>query len=73
MNSTFDDPFLLSSYTVPTLRRDSIVSAYVSYSEGPKSNGYATVTAQGEGIHVVDVSNFEGLRLSRMHTQVLNR
>lgn len=64
MSATINEPFLLSSYglskSLPKntgeLNRSS---TYVcsTHGNGLKNlDGYATVTAQGDGVHVLDVS-----------------
>lgn len=62
--STIGEPFLLSSYglskslpkgTGDLNRGSSYVTA--TFADGTKSaDGYATITAQGDGVHVLDVS-----------------
>lgn len=55
------DPFLLSSYSLPSRLASSSRTklsdvVYVTHQPGENSEGYATVAAQGDGIHVLDVS-----------------
>ena len=64
MTSSISDPFLLASYSISkrllnpksTKKSDANPSAnvHVTYTDS-KSDGYATATVQGDGIHVLDV------------------
>jgi hypothetical protein len=64
MSVTISEPFLLSSYglsknlpkRVGELKRHSSY-VYSTYDKGTKhSEGFATITAHGDGVHVLDVS-----------------
>lgn len=64
MSAAINEPFLLSSYglskSLPKgtgeLNRGSTY-VFSTHGNGLKSvDGYATVTAQGDGVHVLDVS-----------------
>ena len=64
MTSSISDPFLLASYSIskrllnpkPSKNPDVFPSAnvYITYTDS-KSDGYATATVQGDGIHLLDV------------------
>jgi len=64
MTSSISDPFLLASYSIskrllnpkPSKNPDVIPSAnvHITYTDS-KSDGYATATVQGDGIHLLDV------------------
>jgi len=64
MTSSISDPFLLASYSIskrlldlkPSKNPDLIPSANVHITHtDSKSDGYATATVQGDGIHLLDV------------------
>ncbi|OCH94292.1 hypothetical protein OBBRIDRAFT_770017 [Obba rivulosa] len=69
MSASISDPFLLSSYALPSRARQSsapstsagpsrsIFATHSHVREGDKSEGYVTVAVQGDGIHVLDVSS----------------
>ena len=64
MTSSISDPFLLASYSIskrllnPKSTKNSDVNpsanVHITYTDS-KSDGYATATVQGDGIHVLDV------------------
>jgi hypothetical protein len=65
MDATINEPFSLSSYGLSKalprcaaeLKRDSAY-VYSTFSEVTKnSDGYATITVHGDGVHVLDVSS----------------
>lgn len=58
--TSIGDPFLLSSYSLSSRLSSSSRKTldgvlYVTHQAGEKSEGYATVAAQGDGVHVLDV------------------
>jgi hypothetical protein len=65
MSSTISDPFLLANYSIAKsllharnlpISSTSKISANVHVTfENSRQDGYATVTAQEDGIHVLDV------------------
>jgi hypothetical protein len=67
MDATIGEPFLLSSYTISQRlqkaaasgkARQTPANVYATHENGSgSSDGYVTVTAQGDGIHVLDVGN----------------
>jgi hypothetical protein len=69
MTTAVNEPFLLSSYTLPKrfVRPSSrpVSNVYATYQHASTSTaeGYVTVAAQGDGIHILDVS----LRFIRVH------
>ena len=78
MSTTIGEPFLLSSYglskSLPKYTGDlnrgpSYVT--VTFADGTKgSDGFATITAQGDGVHVLDV----GLSMLRIkYINILTR
>ena len=64
MTSSINDPFLLASYSISkrllnltsSKNPDANLSTnvHVTYTDS-KSDGYATATVQGDGIHLLDV------------------
>lgn len=59
--ATIGEPFVLSTYAVsPRLTKLKLQNVYVSHGEKASagSDGYATVVAQGDGVHVLDVRRF---------------
>lgn len=64
MTSSISDPFLLASYSISkrllgsksSKNSDANPSAnvHITYTDS-KSDGYATATVQGDGIHLLDV------------------
>ena len=64
MTCSISDPFLLASYSIskrllnpkPSKNPDIFPSAnvHITYTNS-KSDGYATATVQGDGIHLLDV------------------
>src|SRR6266478_687545 len=64
MKTSISDPFLLASYSIskrllnpkPSKNPDANPSAnvHITYTDS-KSDGYATATVQGDGIHLLDV------------------
>jgi hypothetical protein len=66
MDATISEPFVLSSYSLSqrlpksTAEAQTPSNVYATYDNGSgSSDGYVTVTAQGDGVHVLDV----GIRL----------
>lgn len=61
MESSIGQPFVLSSYDSPSKLpkgSENSVGAYASYGQASTSSeGYATVAAQGNGVHVLNVWN----------------
>ena len=65
MDATIGEPFLLSSYSISQRLPKSAASGkarqtpsnvYATHDSGSRSSdGYVTVTAQGDGVHVIDV------------------
>jgi hypothetical protein len=54
--ASLGEPFLLSSYASPQHKPKSKVNAHATYTKkSGSSEGYVTVTAQGDGIHILDV------------------
>ena len=76
MTSSINDPFLLASYSISkrllnpksSKNTDANPSApvHITYTDA-KSDGYATATVQGDGIHLLDVRTFPcpGITLSQ--------
>ena len=61
MTSSVNEPFLLSSYALPkqfTRPAIPVENVYATYQHASTSTaeGYTTVAAQGDGIHILDVS-----------------
>lgn len=62
MSIAVSEPYLLSSYTLPKrVSRSgskSFANAYATHHQATTNtaDGYVTVTAQGDGVHVLDVS-----------------
>lgn len=61
--TSIGDPFLLSSYALPSRlsfsSRDALSEAlHVTHQAGSKLEGYATAAVQGNGVHVLDVRLF---------------
>jgi hypothetical protein len=63
MHATLSEPFLLSTYGLPKRSFNGISELnrgpsyiYLSHSKAKSSDGYATIAAQGDGVHVLDVS-----------------
>ncbi len=71
MESSIGEPFVLSSYDSPSKLpkgSENSAGAYVSYDQASTSSeGYATVAAQGNGVHVLNVWN------GSKHSIVANR
>jgi hypothetical protein len=56
--SSLSEPFLLGRYGVPKQRLNGVASIYTTqHSSDSLSDGYLTVTSQGEGIQIHDVSS----------------
>ena len=72
MTSSIGDPFLLASYSIskrllnpkPTKNPDAnpLSHAHITYTDS-KSDGYATATVQGDGIHLLDVCTPHRLKI----------
>lgn len=67
--SSLTDPFLLSTYACtqrtrkPALEKAAHPNAFATYAQTPgKAEGSVTVTTQGDGIHALDVSFYNGTR-----------
>ncbi|KAL1737973.1 hypothetical protein HDZ31DRAFT_78730 [Schizophyllum fasciatum] len=61
MDASIGDPFVLASYASHQKaskgkQRQSLPHVYATYTPGPR-DGYVTATAQGDGIHTLDVSD----------------
>ena len=62
MTTAVNEPFLLSSYTLPKRfarpksKRISNVYATHQHASTSSAEGYVTVAAQGDGVHILDVS-----------------
>ncbi len=61
MSASISDPFLLSSYALPKRINTSGSSSSSSkipnvFATPTSTSSYVTVAAQGDGIHIVDVS-----------------
>jgi hypothetical protein len=65
MSSTISDPFLLANYSIAKkllharnsttgLTLEASANVHVTYTDS-KLDGFATVAAQGDGVHVLDV------------------
>jgi hypothetical protein len=59
MTNVFGEPFVLASYSASqkfVLSGSKEPFVYAKYSKGTgRSDGYVTVTAQGDGVHVLNV------------------
>jgi len=58
MSASIGKPFLLSSYNLPKRlpKPTDASSIYVTHTRtSNNSDGYVTVAAQGDGIHILDV------------------
>lgn len=62
MSTSIGDPFLLSSYSVPHKLASyaggpsKLSNVYATYHNGLGTEGHVLVAAQGDGVHVLDVS-----------------
>lgn len=61
MTSSVNEPFILSSYTLPKRFAYSgkpLANVYATHQYASTSTveGYVTVAAQGDGVHILDVS-----------------
>ena len=74
MTSSISDPFLLASYSISkrllnpksSKNPDANPSAnvHVTYTDS-KSDGYATATVQGDGVHLLDVRTLHHPKITR--------
>jgi hypothetical protein len=76
MRPAVNEPFLLASYQYRHRKHDGksskkpLNSVYVSSASSSKlSEGYATVTVQGDGVHILDVCSFPP---SRQHSKFIS-
>lgn len=61
MSATVSDPFLLASYSIPHTLKSHAGGApkcnlYTSHQHGLGAEGRVIAAAQGDGLHILDVS-----------------
>jgi hypothetical protein len=83
MSISIGDPFLLSTYSVPRKPSSfagnvasSLANVYATHENGLSPEGHVVVAAQGDGVHILDVSvnnSIElicNMKLKRLHILV---
>ncbi|KAI4518997.1 hypothetical protein K525DRAFT_207165 [Schizophyllum commune Loenen D] len=71
MDASIGDPFVLATYASQQKpskgkQRQALPHVYATYTSGPR-DGYVTATAQGDGIHTLDVRTSRGRPVSEIH------